>query len=524
MNLLDIIMANYGKGEKVKMHFVSGIDKWLNANVSHEALIAIPALFVALLVPIAFFLMERDDLYGFDKNVILEKIIWAKVSIPLVFVTSILLLFNVSILSVLISAVLMAVVAVVLWRVYRWMTSIELNKFQTTYKQELRLQFIDSIKDITQKVDIWAMILNDENLLEKNQRGLVERFLKTVRHMRGGDSNISKTNLLMLMARNVEKIDFADPKSYENLVAYAIEYFQQRRDTRAKNQQKTKDEDRDPYPPYSQRELALNLLKIALSGNNNSLYDFLYFTSIKKYIAQDDVDEAGFAGDFLPDYINVVEENDSYDIRSLWQELPGWVVTQKLLQKDETKAGAFALLKAYHGSIMQSARLDTNLSSRQARVIDGITENLFPKINLIFWFDIVTFYTSSWGTDEGEDSMHGRIRSYVTRTRKFGLFQSLGISDWIEDEQARNESYVLKSQGQDEETMFILGLVYGWLRNPDEIKKMLDQIAIIEKEKLFDPKSHEALRLESLKNRFEKFQAYTAKMIAEEDKKKCKKK
>lgn len=86
------------------------------------------------------------------------------------------------------------------------------------------------------------------------------------------------------------------------------------------------------------------------------------------------------------------------------------------------------------------------------------------------------------------------------------------------------KSYALKSQNQDEETIFILGLLYGWLRNPEEIKKVLDQIAVIEGEKLFAKDSKEAVRLESFKLRFEKIQAYTEKMIAEHDKKKGKKK
>lgn len=518
-------MSNLLTTCQIVMQFVLHIDNWLATNISLAALIAIPALFVALLIPIAFFLMGRDDLYGFDNNVILEKIILVKVSIPLVFVTSIFLLFNTTILSVLSTVVLMIIVGMVLWRVYRWTTSLELNKFQTTYKQELRLQFICGIKNITQKVDLWAMILNDEKLLEKNQRGLVALFLATVRNMDGGDSNIPKTNLLMLMARNIERIDFADPKSYEDLVAYAIEYYQQRQNTYAKNKQaKANNENTDPYPPYSQRELALNLLKIALGGNTRSLYDFLYFNTIKKYISQPDVNAAGFAGDFLPDYINVVMENESYDIRSLWQELPGWIITKDLLAKKETWPESSALLKAYHDSIIPVARLDTKLSSRQARVIDSITQNLLPNINLIFWFDIITFYNSGWGLDESKDNLHGQIRGHVSRGRNFGLVQSFGLSDWIEDEQERYKSYATKSQSQDEETIFILGLIYRWLRNPEEIKKVLEQIAVIENEKLFTKGSKEGRRLESFKLRFEKIQAYTDKMIAEQDREKGKKK
>lgn len=129
------------------------MESWLDANLSHvEALIAIPALFVALLVPIAFFLMERQDLYGFDKNVILDKIILVKVSIPLVFLASITLLLNVSLLLMALTLCLGVAVVFVLVRVYKWMASIEVLKHKTTYKQDMRLRYIRGIKNETEKV------------------------------------------------------------------------------------------------------------------------------------------------------------------------------------------------------------------------------------------------------------------------------------------------------------------------------------------------------------------------------------
>lgn len=97
----------------ITVDFALNTERWLEANISQEALIAVPALFVALLVPIAFFLMERQDLYGFDKNVILDKILLARVSIPLVFLVSVTLLFNVTTLSVILTASLLLVIVIV---------------------------------------------------------------------------------------------------------------------------------------------------------------------------------------------------------------------------------------------------------------------------------------------------------------------------------------------------------------------------------------------------------------------------
>ena len=500
--------------------FVLSVEKWLDGNVSHEALIAIPALFVALLVPIAFFLMERQDLYGFDKNVILDKIIIARLSIPLVFLVSITLLFGSTTLSVLFSTLLLAVVAVVLFRVYKWMVSIEVLKYKTTYKQDMRLRFIRDIKNVTERVDTWAIILNDEKLMEKNQRGLVEEFIVAVKNLKDNKNSYAKTNLLGLMSRNINKIDFTDIQSYENLATYSIEYFPERRRVRAQRKQVTDTDSVDSYPPYTQRELALNLLKIALDKKISNIFDHIYFTAIKKYTEKDDVDEAGFIRDFLPAYIRTVKESEDYSARELWQELSDWIVTKDLLLEPNTWNKASNLLNAYMDAIRNNTRLGAKLSDHEARVIDDVTECLLPNINSILWFDIITFYTSGYGLEENEDNIHGMIRSHVSTGRNFGLASGVITSYWTDDEDARMEDYRAEFQKQDEETIYILGLLFGWLYNPKETQKVLDQIKIIEGENLFEANGVEARRLESLKLRFEKIQSYTARLVAEQNKNK----
>lgn len=517
-NLCKPDVSFLGVWAETVQNFLLGTERWLDSNISHEALIAIPALFVALLVPIAFFLMERQDLYGFDKNVILDKIILARVSIPLVFMVAITLLFNITTLSVLLGALLLAVIIIVLLRVYRWMVSIEVLKYKTTYKQDMRLRFIRGIKSTTEKVDTWAIILNDEKLMEKNQRGLVAEFIVAVKSLKDGKNSYPKTNLLGLMSRNLNKIDFTDIESYEDLVAYSIEYFPERRRVRAKRKQATNTDDLDSYPPYTQGELALNLLKIALDKKISDIFDHVYFTAIKNYTAKEDVDEPGFIRDFLPAYIHTVKENEDYNAKELWQKLSDWIVTKDLLAKKDTWDKASNLLNAYMDAIGNNARVGTRLSDHEARVIDDVTECLLPNINSILWFDIITFYTSSYGLDEGEDSVHGMIRSHVSSGRNFGLASGVTTSYWNDDEDARMKDYRAEFQKQDEETIYILGLLFRWLYNPTETQKVLDQVKIIEDENLFEANGIEARRLESLKLRFEKIQSHTAQLVDEQNK------
>lgn len=497
------------------------LERWLDVNISQEALIAVPALFVALLVPIAFFLMERQDLYGFDKNVILDKIILVKVSIPIVFLVSIALLLNVSTLSVLLTIILVVVVTFVLVRVYKWMASIEILKHKNTYKQDMRLRFIRSIKNDTEKVDTWAIILNDDNLLEKNQRGLIKEFLTAVNGLQDEKDRYPKTHLLGLMSRNIHKIDFTDIQSYEELVMYSIEYFPEMRAVRTQRKKAKNNEDKSTYPPYSQRELALNLLKIALDNKISNIFDHVYFSAVKKYTAEADVDEVAFIRDFLPAYISVVKESEDYRARKLWQELSDWIVTKELLSKEDSWDKASNLLNAYMESIGNQTRLGTRLTDHEIRVIDDTTECLLPNVNASLWFDIITFYNSGYGLNEGEDSTHAQIRNHISSGRSFGLVSGVTTDFWIDDEDDRMADYREAFKKQDEETIYILGLLFRWLYNPKETQKVLDQIKIIEDEQLYEADSLEQRRLESLKLQFEKIQTYTAQIIAEQKHKKA---
>lgn len=162
---------------------------------------------------------------------------------------------------------------------------------------------------------------------------MVEEYIVAVKTLHDGNGHYPKSNLLGLMNRNVRKIDFTDIQSYEDIVAYSIGYFPERRNVRASRKQSTDKASLQEYPSYNQRELALNLLRIALDKKGGDIYDHIYFTAIKQFVANDEVDEAGFIRDFLPAYINVIKENESYSARELWQELPDWVVTKELLSK-----------------------------------------------------------------------------------------------------------------------------------------------------------------------------------------------
>lgn len=500
---------------------VIDIEQWLGDSMSYDALIAIPALFVALLIPIAFFLMERQDLYGFDKNVILDKIILARISIPLVFLVSVVLVLKMKILSILFVMLLLCVAMCVLIRVYKWTASVEAMKYKTTYRQHMRLRFLRNIKSATTKVDIWTIILNDEELMEKNQRGLVSEFIEAANELSDSGDGYFRTNLLGLMNRNLSKIDFTDITSYESLVEYSVGYFSKR----AEGDTQSGQADRSHKTPARRVRwgLARNLLRIALDTKNNIVCDGIYFDAIKKYIKKEGINEAGFMCnlfdfmcDFLPTYISVAKESGGYDaggLRWLFEDSIG----AEDMPEEKTKEIPVGLLKTYLEAIKDDVQSSADLSMHEMRVINDVTGCLFPSIDFAFWFDIIAFYSPSYVQNQGEDSTCARIRNYVSSVRDFGLIGGISIDDLAYYSGVlRVERYRKLFKKLDKETMYILMRLFDSLRDRDEIQKVLGEITNIIDEELFKGDSVEMLRLKLLKLRFEAMLSYIDK-IANKD-------
>ena len=154
--------------------------QWLNANISTSAIIALVAIVVALLIPIVFFIMDKNDSYNFDKNVILDKIFRFKCLIPIILATSLLAFFESLIILTLLSSVgLLIVSSRVFYCSYKWLRTTE-TKYNSTYRQEKRIEYLKSIKSHKKELlEVWNLIFYDEKFLEKNQTGLIDVFLET---------------------------------------------------------------------------------------------------------------------------------------------------------------------------------------------------------------------------------------------------------------------------------------------------------------------------------------------------------
>jgi hypothetical protein len=235
------------------------------------------------------------------------------------------------------------------------------------------------------------------------------------------------------------------------------------------------------------------------------MLDYLFFEKIKKYLSQSGkVNEPIFAEKFLTMYIQMLARNSDSDISSLWDHLSNWRITRHSIEGDASTQLSRRLLQAYINTILNKAHGELEFASREAKIIELVTENLMPKINPILWFNVITFYANGWGLEEGEDSLHAQIRNYVEKGRNFGITKSSGLinlSDHKNEspEKMREDIWI----SQDKETMYILGIIYPWLINPKEIQKVINMAVAMKREERYSKGDIPSLRLDGLLSDFE---------------------
>lgn len=483
--------------------FLSFDERWLYLLKSENRLDSISlnqyvpivvTVIIAIMIPVAIFLMERKELYGFDRRVILDKVVLGKVFVPLLLITPIISFVGVSLITAIVSFSLLLVTFVVLKRSYSWMSSYETGTSGPTYRQGLRLKFLGAIKNSGDIVDVWTLILNDKDLREKDQAGFVEKFIYVLNALKKNgvpEDKRHKHTLLALFNHNLDKVDLADYNIYESLVSYSIYGFSLNRSNRFVNPP-------ERYWEYEQERLARNLLEIALT--NEDLYSYIYFTEISKRIKDiDDKKRAVWIANFFPTYLKTLEMDERYDPKSLWYVLKDWEVTSESLSDESRVATSRALLDAYMNWIRKIIQSANKLTARESDVIAVVTEKLFPKIVDQFWYDVIAFFEIGiWGVEPNEDGVQAHIREYLERRRVFRVF-SRSLTYNLED-----TSYEKDYIEREPETIAILNALYpkhtGLLNG--YLDQALAQIKIIKNDGVYEKESYEYVQLESLERRF----------------------
>ncbi len=456
------------------------VSRFLDGSISLEALIAMAALFVAVLIPLAIFLIDNKSNTGFvwDKAVVLTKILNAPLlMISLLSLTLPLLFWDASIawkpflVVVFAAGVILLMRAMV--RAYKWLKVAETG-FDDTYRNKKRLEYLKTLPDSDKKA-IWSLTWGDtDGRALIDDRTLVKEFIKHLESI--SDKAGAGTTMLREFMNYMDKLQLSDPIVYEEIFNFSMKWA-------SHLAHDDLDESENPLQFRSTvRRLFFDLMERSLA---DMFMRYLFFDGIKKYLEKNKkVDEAQLVKRIAPNYFPALEKIESN--YSSWEEFPEhWKISIKTLTGE--RAGcALEWLNGYMRWITTRNLLSGKEETKYDRFADDVTQHLFTKVEPIMWSDLLILHWSPYGVKEGEDSITAQVRNFIELNKTFGLIgRTVGF--WGEDE--NNDNFRKEYTAQKEEILELNKRfnIFPYFRT----RKSLEQYIKAAKKLSYDKKSLE---------------------------------
>lgn len=432
--------------------FIATIWGWLNwlinEALSVDALIAMAALLVAVLIPVALFLAEstRDSGFRWDQAVIAKKVINAPMLYFAFFMLSIPLVFwDVAIpLKPLLVVLFIAGVFIVsksLLQAYKWMIVNESGP-RETYRTKMRLAYLSSLK-ANDRAAVWSLTWtkDDADRALIDERVLVKTFLDQIQDTYSTPE--SARDMLQSFFGYFEHLRLDDPVIYEQVLEFAV---------RAGEGLYTRTPTNAEVGEYSFRHTARRLFFAVMNRSlKQSFMSYMFYDQLKKIFATLTKSKQlkilkSVAANFFPD-----DPDDDSD--EAWHDFPDeWKVTDENLT-NSNKDYAFVWLNAYMRWITSRRIYSSSDDFILDKAIDRVTEHLLPKIEPILWGQMFSLHWAPYGTHEGEDNHTAQVRNWIQSNRTFGHISRPGEMTLItaEDPDAHEREFWRRETEQEQE-------------------------------------------------------------------------
>ncbi len=490
---------------------IGAIDDFIG-SFSESALIAIPAISVAVIFPIVFFLAERGTEFGIDKNVIFRKILSYKELTVSLLASSIVLVLNNKALSVAANVFVIIYTIKALRLSYYWICAFdEKNNNRLSFRQKLRLNYLRSLENRREVFENWGLVLSDEKLGEKNQAGLISVFIETYNKLGNTIDDWSGSEFVNILSKNIEKINFYDKESYEELLRFSLKFYELKQERK---------DNKEIFPPFVLHDLFIKVMRCSLEEKDGPNYlTNRFFEITESYIENNPkVDESKFLKVFLIDFLCELEKID-VDIYGIWNYdfFRNRRVTRQALQDKATRKNAVAVYESLYHYVRRYALDYDEKRPRIISILEKSVENLLPECDPVFWFDIFTLTHRAFVKIENESTYYSMIvywcktgRSYGLMGRVFNISRSFYADDYNveQSKESVKKKYEEKGLAEIKEACYLVGVIDRWLWNPDELKKLRDAIDKIRKDKVFKEENNEAYRLDDLESHIKALQDF----------------
>ncbi len=398
-------------------------------NVSTGALIAIPAITIALLIPLATFLNdEKEKQFPFDKKIIFNSILHFRPLIALVLLVSFTLCFSdidsFKVISAGIDLLIIILVSVVVIQFYKWFCVFDNSTDKMSYRQSKRIQYLNRLNDPDEIYETWQLIFN-KDLGKLNQVGLVKAYINAAHKTEPTNHDMLRElnyrAFIQLGISHLEAIRFCDARDFEEFENYTISFIKDQQEASAETIQSDKSTALLVIV-QNKKNLFYALMELAFSDlRNYRWYMFLDFLA-EQNLDCDQKEVFQFWHEFYRRLFRLLETS-TYDLDNLQYTklLRQSRITTNAIQNRKLSSIQKAILYAHINYIQEKFDSNQELSPRAAQNIDRTIELIFENIDVIMWIDILSFIVSSYGFgDEGAEI--GKVLNWCQqkKSRNFG--------------------------------------------------------------------------------------------------------
>ena len=465
--------------------------------ISEAGLIASMATIVAILIPVAIILIDpKNDKFPLDRNIIFRKIFLYKSFIALIIPITISYLFpQIRLLSAIATIYLSALAMIVLVKMFKWLSSKETSSDTESFKQKIRIEYLNELDNEKEIIDAWSTILNS-NYDRINQIGLLDAYLNDGEKIKNGDNNWNAEIYWNLLDKNFEKIKDSNIDTYKRLVKKTISYYTDC-DVWKKNKDK---DDLKERPPEALRQISIKLLRKAATSENYSIESFVYFNTINEYLKDKNEREvAAFFDSYSYDLFDCFLKNDV----NYYDKWSGEFFKRLIITSNNySQLIPSIVFDAYLRTILlEQVRKIDNPPNDLADRMSKITERLFTEIDPIIWFRVWTFLLWPYEKKKNADSdAKSRILNWCNRPRNYGVFGrvdsavfSVSANSKKKKKQLIEEHFLRESEKQSDATYSLLVNINNF--DSLNIRKYLDIICDLKKKKRNNPEINEKLEI-----------------------------
>lgn len=392
------------------------LHKLLASAISLEALIAMAALMIAVLIPVALFLIESTRGSGFkwDQAVIAKRVLNSPRLLFAFFMLSTPLIFwnvQLNLKPLLLVVFILGIVFVTktLFQAYKWMIVNESGP-KETYRTGMRLAYLRSL-GANDRAAVWSLtwIKNDSDeraLID--ERVLIKTFLEQIRDTRA--TSESSRDMLQIFFDYFDELRLGDPIIYEQLIQFAIKEGEGLISSTPTGVDVTE---------YSFRHTARRLFfRIMKASMEDDFLSYMFYDQLKKVLSTIETDMQHkllkvLSANFFPE-----DPTDGSD--TPWEGFPDeWKVTFENLN-NENKEVALIWLDAYMRWIT-SRKLEVSHDEFTIdRAADRATEKLLPRVEPMLWAKMIVLHWSPFGSNADEDFTTSQVRNFIEHSRTFG--------------------------------------------------------------------------------------------------------